>query len=83
MFRKIFITAICGIITATVLVVSPQQAATEVHATVVENIDDTIIVVEFEDGNIYEFYGDSYQQGENIIVLMNGDQIVGVKEGGD
>ena len=49
----------------------------------VENIDDTIIVVEFEDGNIYEFYGDSYQQGENIIVLMNGDQIVGVKEGGD
>lgn len=83
MFKKILITAICGIITATVLVVSPQQAATEVRATVVDNIDDTIIVVEFEDGNIYEFYGDSYQQGEDIVVLMNGDQIVGVKEGGE
>ena len=83
MFKKILITAICGIITATVLVVSPQRAATEVHATVVDNIDDTIIVVEFEDGNIYEFYGDTYQQGEDIVVLMNGDQIVGVKEGGD
>ena len=80
MFRKIVITMICTMVTAVVLVVSPQSVATEVSATVVENIDDTIIVVELDDGNIYEFYGDTYQQGENISLLMNDDKIVGIKE---
>lgn len=80
MFKKIVITMVCAMVTAVVLVVSPQSVATEVSATVVENIDDTIIVVELDDGNIYEFYGDTYQQGENITLLMNNDQIVGVKD---
>ena len=45
----------------------------------VTNIDGDIISVEIEDGNIYEFYGEGFEEGEDIEVFKVMDVIVDVR----
>ena len=46
---------------------------------VVVDVNDDIVAVEFPDGNIYEFYGDDFEEGNEVEVFKVLDVIVDVR----
>lgn len=52
-------------------------------AAIVTDVEGDVVAVEVFDGSgieIYSFYGDNFHIGEDIVLIMVDDMIVGVKE---
>jgi len=51
----------------------------ERNATVTKVLDDTI-ECEDEQGNLWLFYGDGFNKGDNIILIMSDNETVGITD---
>ena len=50
------------------------------NAVVVDTYNDIVVIEMIDNGEIYEFYGDGFENGDKVIITMHDVETVGIED---
>ena len=50
------------------------------NAVVVDTYNDVIVIEMIDNGEVYEFFGDGFENGDKVIVTMHDGETVGIED---